>query len=121
MSGDHRGALPNAEVTVLRHVVMFAWKPETPPEVITQIEEMLSALPSRIPQIKEFEWGTDVSVQGFSQGFTHCFVVSYASEEDRDTYQVHPEHQAFIAFSRPNVEKLLTFDYWVRDASGQRI
>lgn len=99
---------------MLRHVVLFGWKPETPPEVVTQIEETLCGLTGTIPEIAEFEWGTNVSAQGVSQGFTHCFVISFASEQDRDTYQVHPDHQAFIALSAPHREKLLTLDYWGR-------
>jgi hypothetical protein len=97
---------------MLRHVVMFGWKPDTPAEKIGAIEDAFRALPAKIPQIAAFEWGTDVSVQGFSRGFTHCFVVSCASEADRDAYQVHPDHQAFLALSRPHVEQLLTFDYF---------
>lgn len=97
---------------MLRHVVMFGWKPGTPTATIGEIEDAFRALPAKIPQITGFEWGTDVSVQGFSRGFTHCFVVSYASEADRDAYQVHPDHQAFLALSRPHVEQLLTFDYF---------
>ena len=97
---------------MLRHVVMFGWKPGTPAEKIGEIEDAFRALPASIPQIAGFEWGTDVSVQGLSRGFTHCFVVSYASEADRDAYQVHPDHQAFLALSRPHVEHLLTFDYF---------
>jgi hypothetical protein len=97
---------------MLRHVVMFGWKPDTPAEKIREIEDAFRALPGNIPQVAAFEWGTDVSGQGFSRGFTHCFLVSYASEADRDTYQAHPDHQAFISLSRPHVEKLLTFDYF---------
>jgi len=97
---------------MLRHVVLFRWKPGTPAEKVREIEDALRALPAKIPQVVAFEWGTDVSVQGFSRGFTHCFLVSFASEADRDTYQVHPDHQAFIALSRPIVEQLLTFDYF---------
>jgi len=97
---------------MLRHVVMFGWKPEVPAERIREIEDALRSLPAKIPQIAAFEWGTDVSVQGLSRGFTHCFVISFASEADRDAYQVHPEHQAFLALSRPNVATLLPFDYF---------
>lgn len=104
---------------MLRHVVMFRWKGGTPPEKIAEIEEAMCRLPSTIAEITEFEWGTDVSVQGLSQGFTHCFVVSYPSERDRDLYQVHPDHQAFLALSAPHREAVLTFDYFVRDASGE--
>lgn len=97
---------------MLRHIVLFGWKPETPPEKVREIEDALRALPAGIPQVAAFEWGTDVSVQGFSRGYTHCFLISFASEADRDAYQIHPEHQAFIALSRPHVEQLLTFDYF---------
>jgi hypothetical protein len=38
-------------------------------------------------------------------------VVSFASEHDRDVYLPHPDHAAFIALSRPNVEQLLVLDY----------
>jgi len=100
---------------MLRHVVLFAWKPETPPEVVRKIEQTMGALRAKIPEIAQYEWGTDVSVQGLAQGFTHCFVVSFASEQDRDTYQVHPDHKAFIALSAPHREKLMTFDYWVHE------
>lgn len=97
---------------MLRHVVLFGWKPETPVAKIGEIEDAFRALPTKIPLVAEFEWGTDVSAQGFSRGYTHCFLVSFASEADRDAYQVHPDHQAFIAMSRPHVAQLLTFDYF---------
>jgi len=106
---------------MLRHVVLFSWKPETPPEKIREIEEAFCALPDKIPEIAGFEWGTDVSVQGFDQGFTHCFVVTLASEADRDTYGPHPDHALFIALSRPHVEKILIVDYFSQDATGPTI
>lgn len=103
---------------MLRHVVLFKWKPETPPEKVAEIEAAMNALPAKIPQIAEYEWGTDVSVQGLSQGFTHCFVVSFHSEADRDIYAPHPEHAAFLALSKPHREVVMTFDYFVRDEDG---
>ena len=103
---------------MLRHVVLFKWKPETPPEKVREIEAAFCALPAKIPEIAGFEWGTDVSAQGFARGFTHCFVVSLASERERDVYLPHPEHAAFIALSRPHVAKLLALDYHSRDATG---
>lgn len=103
---------------MLRHMVLFKWKAETPPEKVRDIEAAFCALPAIIPEIAGFEWGTDVSVQGLARGFTHCFVVSLASEQDRDVYLPHPDHVAFIAMSRPHAEKLVVFDYHVRDTSG---
>jgi hypothetical protein len=103
---------------MLRHVVLFNWKPETPPDKVREIEEAFCALPDKIPQIIGFEWGTDVSVQGFSRGFTHCFVVTLASEADRDAYLPHPDHAEFIALSRPHVEHLLVLDYYAQVVAG---
>ena len=106
---------------MLRHVVLFRWKPETPPEKIREIEEAFCALPTKIPEIVGFEWGTDVSVQGFDDGFTHCFAVTVASEADRDAYLPHPEHAEFIALSRPHVDKITVLDYFAQDSTGARI
>ncbi|NQV08166.1 Dabb family protein [bacterium] len=106
---------------MLRHVVLFQFKDETPPEKVTEIEEAFCALPARISEVTEFEWGTDVSVQGFARGFTHCFLVTTANEADRDSYGAHPEHQAFLSLSRPHVEQILTFDYFATDAGGSAV
>jgi hypothetical protein len=103
---------------MLRHLVVFQWKPDTPAEKIREIEETFCSLPAKIPEIIDFEWGTDVSVQGFDKGFTHVFVVTVASEEDRDIYLPHPEHANFLAVSRPHVENLLVLDYWATAPDG---
>lgn len=97
---------------MLRHVVLFRWKPETSAEKVREIENAFRSLPGRIPQIAGFEWGRDVSVQNLHLGFTHCFVVSFASEADRDVYAVHPDHLAFIALCTPHREGILVVDYF---------
>lgn len=106
---------------MLRHVVLFKWKPETAAEKIRKIEAALSRLSAKIPEIAGFEWGTDVSVQDFDAGFAHCLVVSLASEHDRDVYLSHPAHVDFIALSRPHVEQLIVVDYHPQDATGTPI
>lgn len=109
------------EVNVLRHIVLFRWNPDTPPGTIAEIEAALCALPATIPQIAGFEWGTDISVQGLSQGFTHCFIVSFDSEADRDVYATHPDHMAFLALSKPHRQTVMTFDYFAREADGSLV
>ena len=34
--------------------------------------------------IRDYEWGTNVSPEGMAQGFTHCFLLTFASAADRD-------------------------------------
>lgn len=99
---------------VLRHVVMFCFKSDTGKETIREIEATFAGLPEKIEEIQDFEWGTDVSVEGKATGFSHCFLVTFGSEKDRGTYLPHPAHQEFVALVRPHVEKSLVLDYWAR-------
>ena len=99
---------------VLRHVVLFAFKGSSTPGQIGEIERAFGELPGKIDEIHEFEWGTDVSVENLSQGYTHCFLVTFLSEADRDAYLPHPAHQEFVAILEPFLEKALVFDYWSR-------
>ena len=103
-----------SEQSVLRHVVLFQFKDGTPAENVCEIENAFRALPGKIDVIQDFEWGTDVSVEGKAQGYTHCFFVTFASEADRDAYLPHPDHNAFGAVLRPHLEKVLVLDYWQR-------
>ena len=104
--------MPN--LSILRHVVLFQFKDGTPDESVRKIEDAFRALPAKIEGIQDFEWGTDVSVEGKSDGFTHCFFVTFGSEADRDAYLPHPDHTAFGALLQPHLEKVLVVDYWQR-------
>ena len=98
--------------STLRHVVLFQFKDGTPPAKITEVEDAFRALPGAIDAIHDFEWGTDVSVEGKADGFSHCFFVTFANAADRDAYLPHPAHTAFGALLRPHLEKALVVDYW---------
>jgi hypothetical protein len=41
------------------------------------------------------EWGTNLSKEKYSKGFTHCFVLTFVDEKDLDAYVKHADHQAF--------------------------
>ncbi len=97
---------------VLRHVVLFAFKEAVTRTQLQAIEQAFAALPPQIAEIKDFECGTDVSEEQLADGYTHCFLVTFASLPDRDTYLVHPAHQAFVAWIEPHLAKALVIDYW---------
>lgn len=99
----------------LRHVVMFQFKETSSDEDIRKIEDAFGALPSQISEIKAYEWGTNNSPEGLNQGLTHCFLVTFESEEDRDAYLPHPAHQAFVEILEPHLEKAVVLDYWAND------
>jgi hypothetical protein len=99
---------------MLRHVVLFKFKEGTTDEQVKKIETAFRALPSKIDAIADFEWGTDVSVENKSEGFTHCFLVTFRDEQGRDEYLPHPAHKEFGGIVRPHLEKVLVVDYWSR-------
>lgn len=96
----------------LRHVVLFKFKSEVTKEQVKEVEDAFAALPKKIKQIKGYEAGTDVSVEGKSEGFTHGFVVTFADEKGREIYLPHPAHKEFVTLVGPRIEKVLVFDYW---------
>ena len=97
----------------LRHVVMFKFKNSTSIADIQKVEAAFKALPSKIKEIKSFEWGTNNSPENLAQGFTHCFFLTFSSEADRAVYLPHPDHKAFGAVLTPHLDKVLVLDYWV--------
>jgi hypothetical protein len=99
---------------VLRHVVLFKFKAVTPADTIRKIENAFNALPEEIPEIRGFEWGINNSTEGADKGFTHCYLLTFSSEEDRATYLPHPKHKAFGTLISPWLEDVLVVDYWVR-------
>jgi lysophospholipase L1-like esterase len=99
---------------LLRHVVLFKFKQTSTEADVETIVKAFAALPGRIKEIQDFEWGTDNSPEGLQQGLTHCFFVTFASEADRDAYLPHPAHKEFVDLVGPHVEKVTVVDYWTR-------
>ena len=98
----------------LRHVVLFKFRKGTPGRTVKRIESAFRTLPGRIPEIAGFEWGTDVSPEGLSEGYTHCFLVTFRDAAGRDAYLPHPAHLAFVKLLEPRLEKALVVDYVAR-------
>ena len=100
------------ETKKLRHVVLFKFKDDADPAAVEKAIEAFAALPEKIPQIKEFEWGINNSPEGLNKGLTHCFLLTFDSEEGRDIYLPHPDHKAFGALLGDILEDVTVVDYW---------
>lgn len=96
----------------LRHLVLFKFHDDVSTDSITIVQKAFSALPSKIPEIRDFEWGIDVSVEDLHQDFTHAFLVTFGSLEDRAIYLPHPDHQEFVEMLTPMLEDVMVLDYW---------
>lgn len=96
----------------VRHVVAFKFKPGTAPEKIKEVVDAFRALKDSIPVIVSLESGTNVSPEKLNKGFTHCFILTFRNEKDRDAYLVHPSHQAFGKLVGPAVDDVFVIDFW---------
>lgn len=101
------------EEGVLKHVVFFKWHDSVSAEKIDELIDVFAALPSKIEEIQNFEYGSDVSVEGLQKGFTHCFILTFASEKERDIYLPHPDHKALGDIIGPYLDDVMVIDFIV--------
>jgi Stress responsive A/B Barrel Domain len=97
----------------LRHVVLFKLKDGVPADSIQLMVNTFKALATKIKSLKRFEFGLNNSPENLNQGFTHCFVLTFISEKDRDAYLPNPDHKTFVAAYSPIIDKACVVDYWV--------
>lgn len=107
-------AAPGKSAT-LRHVVSFKFKESATKEQIKEVEDAFRALKGKIPEIVALEWGTNVSPEKLDKGFTHCWVLTFKSDKDRDAYLIHPAHKKFGAMLGPVLGDVFVFDFWSRE------
>jgi len=97
---------------VLRHIVMYQFKPEVTPAQVQEVIDAFAVLPKKINTIIGFEHGANVSKEGKSDGFMHVFVVTFKNEKDRDDYIAHPAHAEYVKVVQGRRERVVVFDYW---------
>jgi len=101
-----------APAKMLRHVVMFKFKDEATEAEVKTVTDAFADLKNHIPEIKDFEWGMNNSPEGLNEGLTHCFLVTFDSEEGREVYLPHPKHLEFVEVLKPHLDKVTVIDYW---------
>lgn len=109
-NGPSDAAEPQARV--LRHLVLYQFKPEVTPAQLQQVIDAFSQLPKKIDGIVGFEHGPNVSPEGKTEGLTYCFNVTFRDEKARDAYLVHPAHREYVKVAQDKRERAVVFDYW---------
>lgn len=104
----------NTPDSLLRHAVLFSFKADSYPAGVKAVEEAFAALPGKIPEIRDYEWGINNSPEELNKGFTHLFFVTFTSEADRAVYLPHPAHLAFVEVLKPHLDEVLVLDYWTK-------
>lgn len=112
---------------LLRHVVMFRYKSGTTAAMRAEITMRFLRLAedSRRPDgshpVRSIEMGVQNSGEGADAGLQQAFIVTFASEGDRNFYVgkpvimdpawFDPAHEAFKSFAAPSIEKVIVFDF----------
>jgi hypothetical protein len=107
-------AMAQKEPKLLRHVVLFGWKANADSVTVAKAISAFNELPQKIKLIHKMEWGANNSPENLNNGLTHCFLLTFKSEKDRDAYLVHPDHKAFTLLLPTILDKVTVVDYWVK-------
>ena len=105
---DHHEKKKNAPY---RHVVCFKFKDDATVDQVAAIEKAFAQLPKKIDTITAYEWGTNVSPENHAQGYTHCFIVSFADQKGLEVYIPHEAHKAFVEKLLPVLDKVFVIDF----------
>ncbi|MBL8825482.1 MAG: Dabb family protein [Planctomycetaceae bacterium] len=98
---------------VLRHIVLYQFKPEISAAQVQEVIDTFAALPKKIDTIIGFEHGLNISQEGKSDGLTHAFQVTFRNEADLKKYLDHPAHLDYVKVVKDRRLKVVVFDYWV--------
>lgn len=83
---------------MIHHLVWFKLRENIEEHEVEQLKTNLLEMPALIPEIIELACGRDFS--GRSRGFEFGLSVKFATREDGQIYDKHPDHLAFIAKSK---------------------
>jgi hypothetical protein len=98
---------------MIRHYGMFQFKPEITDEQIDECFSEMMGMVGKIPGLQDMEHGPYESPEGFNDGYTHGFIMTFDSAESRDAYLPHPEHQRVADIVVPRLERFVVFDFEV--------
>jgi hypothetical protein len=94
---------------MLRHFVFIKYTPGTSDAHIDEFLRMMRALPARIPALRELEVGRDVLRT--ERSWDVLLAMRFNSLEELREYQLHPAHQAVMAFNGPQVAEVGSVDF----------
>lgn len=94
---------------MIRHIVLFKFKDEVPPEERRAFIARLKQLPQQIAEIKEFEIGEDITRA--ARSYDLALVATYEDEEALRRYAEHPDHLPVVELSRRLCQHIVAVDY----------
>lgn len=94
----------------ISHIVLAAWRPDTPGSVLAELAERVGRFPFEIPGVVSVVAGQSVSVESLEGGFGWGMVVVFADAAARDAYLPHPAHGPVAELIGDWAERIVVFD-----------
>ena len=94
---------------MLRHFVFIKYRQGTSDAHIDEFLRRTRALPEIIPVVRDLDVGRDVL--NSPRSWDVMLVMRFHSVEELRQYQVHPAHQALMAFNDPQVADVGSVDF----------
>lgn len=94
---------------MLKHVVMFKFKPEIPEESRSDFLAELRALPGKVHDLRAMEVGENVVPS--PRAYDAVLIAEFDDREALGRYAVHPEHQPVIQAAREICQNIAAVDY----------
>ena len=95
---------------MVKHVVLFKFKPETTQAQRQALADALNALPALISEIKGMKVAWTVSGRSARNAQLALFS-EFESAATLDRYLAHPEHQKILPLVEAVSENRISFDY----------
>jgi len=80
---------------MLRHVVLFSWKPDASDAAVRAFADGLASMPDQIPEIRSYRFGPDARLGGGNDDF--ALVADFDDVEAYRRYAEHAAHRRLIA------------------------
>ena len=100
---------------MIRHTVLFKFKPDFPPADKQAWIAGLNRMTGNIPGMLSLTHGPDVL--NAERSFDYAIVADFETVEDIAVYNTHPLHEPLKAFSFPNSQQILSVDFHLTDST----
>lgn len=95
---------------MIKHMVLFRFKPDTPDGIRARLLAELSLLPTHFPKMQRFGLGVNVSKR--DSRFTHVMTLEFEMRSELEKYLDSEHHEAFVQnVFRPNIEERAIASY----------
>ena len=100
---------------MISHIVLLKCRADVTEQQLSNMFCALHDLVEKIPGLQSCTSGSNCSPEGMNRGYSHAFHMHFCSEQSRDAYLTHPQHEQVKLLIADALEKtednLLVMDF----------